>query len=464
LSLEQLEDRTVPSNFTAATVSDLVADIHAANQAGGSNTITLVAGNTFQLTAVDNTTDGPTGLPVIAANDTLTIIGNGDAIESSGQTFRYFDVAPGAALTLRNMTLAGGRAIGSGVSAEGGAIYSQGTLDLTGVTLSNNLAKGADGGTNGGAGGAGYGGALYVAGGTATLSNDTLSGNTAQGGFGGHGVNGAGYAGGPGGSGYGGALYVAGGTVPLSSDTLSGNTAQGGSGGFGGTGSTGRRILLGGHWLVFPGGRGGSGGAGGNGYGGALYVAGGTATLSNDTLSANGAPGGPGGPGGGGGPGGTSYNGGSGGSGGPGGNGYGGGLYAAGGTVGLSSDTLSGNGSQGGRGGPGGNGGTGFYGGSGGNGGNGGNGYGGGLYAAGGTATLTNDTVSSNAAGYGAGGAGGASGGYLGGNGAAGSAGSSEGGGLYIDALATVCLDAFTLANTVNNTPDNIFGPWTPCP
>jgi hypothetical protein len=42
-----LEDRTVPSNFTAATVSDLIADINAANLAGGSNAIALVAGNTY---------------------------------------------------------------------------------------------------------------------------------------------------------------------------------------------------------------------------------------------------------------------------------------------------------------------------------------------------------------------------------------------------------------------------------
>jgi hypothetical protein len=97
-SLEQLEDRTVPSNFSAATVSDLIADIHAANQAGGSNTITLVAGNTFQLTAVDNTTDGPTGLPVIAANDNLSIVGSGDTIDG-GHVARLFDVAGGASLT-----------------------------------------------------------------------------------------------------------------------------------------------------------------------------------------------------------------------------------------------------------------------------------------------------------------------------------------------------------------------------
>src|SRR6516164_5185481 len=79
--LEVLEDRTLPSSFTAGTVADLIADINAANAGGGSNTITLVAGTTFTLTVVDNTTDGPTGLPVIAANNALTIVGNGDSIQ-----------------------------------------------------------------------------------------------------------------------------------------------------------------------------------------------------------------------------------------------------------------------------------------------------------------------------------------------------------------------------------------------
>jgi hypothetical protein len=55
LALEYLEDRTVPSTFNAATVSDLIADINAANQGGGSNTITLAAGNTFYLTAAKAT-------------------------------------------------------------------------------------------------------------------------------------------------------------------------------------------------------------------------------------------------------------------------------------------------------------------------------------------------------------------------------------------------------------------------
>ena len=118
LRVNQLEDRTVPTAFTAATVAHLIADINAANTAGGSNIIRLVAGKTLTLTAVDNTTDGATGLPVIAANDTLTIVGNGDTIQRSTASgtpaFRLFDVASGGSLTLKDMTVQDGLAQGDG--------------------------------------------------------------------------------------------------------------------------------------------------------------------------------------------------------------------------------------------------------------------------------------------------------------------------------------------------------------
>jgi hypothetical protein len=152
--LQPLEDRSVPSTFTAASINDLIADITAANTAGGSNTITLAAGTTFTRTAMDNTTDGPTGLPVIAANDNLTIVGNGDTIERSTAkatpAFRLFDVAAGATLTLQDLTLQGGLATaGSDFnhpnSATGGAINNLGTLQLTGVIVQNNTAQGQTG-------------------------------------------------------------------------------------------------------------------------------------------------------------------------------------------------------------------------------------------------------------------------------------------------------------------------------
>ena len=87
LALEHLEDRSLPSSYSAATVSALIADINAANTAGGVNTITLTAPTTSPYVLTPSTTP-PTGtnrsengLPIIAANDNLTIVGNGDTIE-----------------------------------------------------------------------------------------------------------------------------------------------------------------------------------------------------------------------------------------------------------------------------------------------------------------------------------------------------------------------------------------------
>jgi hypothetical protein len=333
--VEQLEARTVLSNFKAAMVSDLIADINAANQAGGSNTITLVAPTTspYDLTAVDNTTDGLTGLPVIAANDNLTIVGNGDAIARSTApgtpAFRLLDVAGGASLTLQNLTLEGGLAFGSGVLAEGGAVFNQGTLHLNGVTVQNNIARGQIGfGVSAAGGGIFSSGSLTLEGGT------TVQNNQALGGIGFHAVapnrGGPGRPGLAGGSGYGGGVYMAAGTVTLTSASLAANTAQGGQGG------AGFKAYNGSDGYIYF-----SGGHGGNGYGGGLYVAAGAVTLASASMFANTAQGGQGGVGGG--------------LGGNGGNGLGGGLYVSGGAVVLLNDTATKNSARNGPGEPGGN-------------------------------------------------------------------------------------------------------------
>jgi hypothetical protein len=285
LILDHLEDRALPSAYSAASVSDLIADINAANTAGGANTITLTAPTTspYVLTAVDNTAAGATGLPVIAANDNLTILGNGDTIDRSTVSgtpgFRLVDVAAGASLTLQNLTLQGGLATGVGVSAEGGAIYSQGALTLSGVTVQNNQALGnnAPNYTQPTPGGNAFGGGIYVAGGTATLTNATLFSNTAAGGQGALTVGSdSSTQPVPGGNAFGGGLYVAGGTATLTNVTLSSNTAAGAQGGD--------------TYSIY-----GRGGAGGNGFGGGLEIAGATVSLTSCTLSSNTAQGGKGG-------------------------------------------------------------------------------------------------------------------------------------------------------------------------
>ena len=103
-------------NWLARSVPELIADINAANLAGGVNTITLARGMPFTLTAVNNTTDGATGLPVISVNNHLTIRGNCDTNTRSTSpatpAFRLIHVVSGAALTLENLTLANGQVIG----------------------------------------------------------------------------------------------------------------------------------------------------------------------------------------------------------------------------------------------------------------------------------------------------------------------------------------------------------------
>jgi hypothetical protein len=426
LLLEQLEERSLLSSYSAASVFDLIADINAANSAGGTNTITLTAptASPYVLTVVNNSTDGATGLPVIAKNDMLTILGNGDTLERSTASgtpdFRLFDVASGAALTLGNLTLQNGVAFGSGSAAEGGAIWNQGTLVLSAVTVQSNTAQGSDGGSDGanglagndaagaglwsagsltlqsstlvqnnhaiggnggsgrkrgGVGGNAFGGGVFVASGTATLTGAAVENNGATGGEGGY------ITGNPrpndnpevaSGNGSGGGLYVAGGTVNLQSDTVAGNQAVGGQ-------NLGNDTLL-----SFA----------GNGYGGGVYVAGGQVSLSNDAVDTNQANDGTGGAN-------TAF-------------GYGGGLYVAGGNVTLSSDTVDSNQANGGHYSP-------------------ASAYGGGLFvAAGATVNLCNDTVQSNTAGL--------------------LINLGLGGGIYIAAGGTAYLDSFTVTNTINNT------------
>jgi hypothetical protein len=267
LTLEPLEDRTVPSTFTAASVAELIADINAANLAGGSNTITLVAGKTFTLTGSGSSQglNGPAGLPVIAANDNLTITGNGNTIERStankAPAFRIFGVAAGASLTMTNVTLQGG------LMTEGGAIYNQGGLTLSGVTLQNNTAQSFGGAA---------GGAIF-SGGSLTLQDCTVQNNQALGSTG----PAPGYASS---AACGGGLYVSAGTASLTNVRLYANTAQGGAGTSGGWAydEYGFKYLVG-------------GGTGGSGLGGGMYVAGGTASLHNTSVDHNNAFGGKGG-------------------------------------------------------------------------------------------------------------------------------------------------------------------------
>lgn len=78
-----------------------------------------------------------TGELIIAASQNVSIDGGHLVTLSGGGVNRHFTVAEGASLTLRSLVLTGGAVTGSG-----GAIYSEGRLNLDQVTLRNNQANG----------------------------------------------------------------------------------------------------------------------------------------------------------------------------------------------------------------------------------------------------------------------------------------------------------------------------------
>jgi hypothetical protein len=234
--LEALDERRLPSGLpypTAATVSQLIADINSADKAGGAFTINLKPGTTFDVKTVNNTTNGANGLPVIGGTKAvdLTIVGSGDTLDRVGsKSFRLWDVAPGALLTLCRVTLRQGSASGSG-----GAIYNQGTLMVSGCTVSDFS-----------------GGGIANSGGTVTVSSSTLSGNAAS---------------------SGGGISNSGGTVTVSDSTLSLNGASNGGGIYNANGTvTVSHSTLSDNNAT---------------YGGGIYNAGGTVTVNNSTLSGN---------------------------------------------------------------------------------------------------------------------------------------------------------------------------------
>lgn len=380
-------------NLTATT---LRAAIEYANQARGPDTIqfaSAIAGQTITLTENDSVV--PTafgGATAFVVTDSLTIQGDasrGMTLDGGG-TRRLFAVGPGQTLTLQALTLTGGAAIGGnggsggppgsglvsagpgngggGGAGMGGAIYAyNATLNLLNCTLTNNVARGGAGGngepgTFDYVGGGGGGGSAAFAGGNGTFENGGgggggmngpgEDGSKASGGRGGAGTNqkqapanGTGTYGGGGGGGTTQFIVVAiiahsGGPATLPNEWgfgggggggagnggygddhggqggfgaggggggdggITGYAPHGGMGGFGGGGGGASNGKPGGS--VFGGGQGGgqhgfgpvegsAGGGGGAGLGGAIFINGGTANLTNCTITGNSAVGGAGG-------------------------------------------------------------------------------------------------------------------------------------------------------------------------
>lgn len=167
----------------------------------------------------------------------------------------------------------------NGLSAEGGAIYNQGTLIIVGGQFADDRALAGNGGTGGNGGGGGNGGS----GGARGLGVGGFpDGSYGAGGNGGS--AGAGGDGGAGGDAYGGAIYNDGGTLLVSGTEFDRNSVQPGLPGdlgqqssSGEAGSYGSGVPNGSDGATSSGG---DAGAAGSGAGGAIY--------STDTLSLSG--------------------------------------------------------------------------------------------------------------------------------------------------------------------------------
>ena len=140
--------------------------INTANTTAGETTIGLnsnqQANCVYTLTAVDNTTNGPNGLPVInRPTYKITIMGNGATIERSSAAgtaeFRILYVSASSNAEIRDLTLKNGAVTG----ASGANATTPGTPGATatpnpGTAGTHSVAGGAGGaGGNGGAGGDG---------------------------------------------------------------------------------------------------------------------------------------------------------------------------------------------------------------------------------------------------------------------------------------------------------------------
>ena len=132
---------TIDVDGTNCTLADAIRSANTNTAVGGctkgsgADTIVLPTGSTQSLTAVDNTTHGPTGLPVIRS--AVTIQGRNSTIqrESSAPEFRILAVASSGDLTLHYTTVTGAEYYG-GVG--GGIANFDGALTLTNSMVSGN--------------------------------------------------------------------------------------------------------------------------------------------------------------------------------------------------------------------------------------------------------------------------------------------------------------------------------------
>jgi len=222
----------------AITAANTDAATGGCSAGSGADTLILQNSSAHTLTTVNNSTYGPTGLPVISSQ--ITIEGHNSTIErdSGAPNFRIFAVNSSGDLTLQETTVSGGG------EASGGGVFNFGTVTIQNSTLSGNTTSIS-----------GSGGGVFNSGGTVTIQDSTLSGNRA--------------------GDSGGGVFNSGGTVTIQDSTLSGNAGFESSGGVFNSGGI---VTIQNSTL--------SGNAGFHSGGGVLN-SGGIVTIQNSTLSGN---------------------------------------------------------------------------------------------------------------------------------------------------------------------------------
>jgi hypothetical protein len=229
LSVQRLEDRTVPSTFTVGNLSDSGAGSlrQAILDANGNPGADLIR---FAPAARDGTIALTSGQ--LSITDELTIDGPGAGrlAVSGNDASRVFQIGSGVAASIDDLTITHGRAIGQGggilnagaltlshailsdnevvglpsasvvVDAFGGGIFNSGALTVRHSSFVHNQALGGDGAAGSTTGSSGLGGAITSNGtasapATATVSYGTFLDNQAIGGAAGIGASRAGVGG-----------------------------------------------------------------------------------------------------------------------------------------------------------------------------------------------------------------------------------------------------------------------------